>query len=74
MNQSTSTSEIIVSCSHIKDEDDEDGGDPGGGGDDDQHPCSIGTPVCLPAVVWLEDDQGELIFTHCSRNIIRLKD
>ena len=26
---------------------------------EEEDPCLLGTPVCLPAIVWFEDEDGE---------------
>lgn len=61
MHRSTCTSESVVRCNHNNDDvhDDLDNDN-----EENEDPCLIGTPVCVPAVVWLEDSQGKNYVTR----------
>ena len=50
---------MIVTCAHDNEDTEERTDDAGHDGEQTRDPCSIGTPVCLPAVVWFEDQQGD---------------
>ena len=55
MHRSTCTSEAVVRCNHNNDDVDDDHDND----NENEDPCLIGTPVCVPAIVWFEDSQGK---------------
>ena len=63
MNQATSTNEIIVRCNHVNNNDEDD--EESSSNLENKDPCALGTPVCLPAVVWFEDSQGTVANHIC---------
>ena len=57
---------MIVSCGHETDDDDTDH-DNNTDTQETRDLCSLGTPVCLPAVVWFEDKQGDTIISFAGK-------
>lgn len=60
---------MIVTCAHDNDDTEEQTEEAQHDPEENKDPCSIGTPVCLPAVVWFEDKQGKVSFLSIFTNI-----